>query len=86
MPRVNIIKGSIRNVVEEEQFEKLYKPNGWLLDLSEDIAKDKEPQIPLDLLNTESEVKNYIKMKKKQPKRFDDGLFYSDLEIGEENR
>lgn len=76
--RVNIIKGSIRNVVEEEQFEKLYKPNGWQLDMSEDNSKVKEQQIPLDLLNTVSEVKNYIKMTKKQPKHFDDGLFYSD--------
>lgn len=82
MPRVNIIKGSIRNVVDEEQFEKLYKPNGWRLDENQ---KD-ESQIPLDLLNTESEVKNYIKMKNKQPKHFNDGLFYSDLEVGEESR
>lgn len=84
--RVNIIKGSIRNVVDEEQFEKLYKPNGWRLDISEDNSKEKEPQIPLDLLNTETEVKNFIKMKNKQPKHFNDGLFYSDLEVGEESR
>lgn len=83
--RVNIIKGSIRNVVEEEQFEKLYKPNGWRLDISEEKTS-KEPQIPLDLLNTESEVKNYIKMTKKQPKHFDDGLFFSDLKVSEESR
>ncbi len=83
--RVNIIKGSIRNVVEEEQFEKLYKPNGWRLDINEDKT-NKEPQIPLDLLNTESEVKNYIKMTKKQPKHFNDGLFYSDLEVSEGSR
>lgn len=83
--RVNIIKGSIRNVVEEEQFEKLYKPNGWRLDDSVEDAS-KEPKIPLDILNTETEVKNYIKMTNKQPKKFNDGLFYSDIESSEGSR
>jgi len=32
MASVKIIKGSLRNVVDEVQFEKLYKPNGWRLD------------------------------------------------------
>lgn len=79
--QVNIIKGSIRNVVDERQFEKFYKPNGWRID---EVEKSNTTQVPLELLNTETEVKNYIKMTNKQPKHFDDGLFFSE-EKGREN-
>lgn len=78
MAQVNIIKGSIRNVVDEVQFEKLYKPNGWRIDAP--IPTKKEKQIPLDDLETETDVKNYIKMTKKQAKHFNDELFFSDGE------
>lgn len=74
MASVNIIKGSIRNVVDEVQFEKLYKPNGWVID--ESVEKTKKP-VP-DEIKTETELKNYIAMKNIKPKKFDDGLFYSD--------
>ncbi len=83
MAQVNIIKGSIRNVVDEVQFEKLYKPNGWRLDEPTNKRKQiesEEPRVPLEDLQTETDVKNYIKMTKKQPKHFNDGLFFSDGE------
>lgn len=75
MAQVNIIKGSIKNVVDELQFKKLYEPNGWRID---EMTTQQEIDVPLDLLRTETEVKNYISMTKKQPKHFDDGLFFSE--------
>lgn len=80
MSQVNIIKGSIKNIVDEEQFERLYKPNGWRIDDTIQ-AKNPKSEIPLNLLNTETEVRNYINMTKKQPKHFDDGLFFSDVNL-----
>ncbi len=79
MARVNIIKAGIKNVVEESIFEKLYKPNGWRINESID-SSEKNSDVPLKLLHTETEVKNYIKMTNKQPKHFDDGLFFSDIQ------
>lgn len=84
---VNIIKGNIKNTVDEKQFEKLYKPNGWVLDETI-IAQDKVQNV-IKTLNTEIEVKNFIKMTSKQKKKFDDKLFYSetlnDKKEGDEN-
>ena len=58
MEILNIIKGSIRNIVSKEQFDKLYKPNGWKID---DSIQTQENDI--DLVKTENELKNLQKMK-----------------------
>lgn len=75
MASVKIIKGRIRNIVDEALFEKIYKPNGWQLD--EDTIEDENP-IPKPL-QTATQLKNYQKMKNKSQKHFDDKLFRSDL-------
>ena len=75
MASVNIIKGKIRNIVDEALFEKIYKPNGWRLD-DEEIQ---EENIIPNSLQTATQLKNYQKMKNKSHKHFDDKLFYSDL-------
>ena len=43
MASLRIIKGSVRNVVDEVQFEKLYKPNGWKIDEFVDVEQPNEP-------------------------------------------
>ena len=68
-----IFKGmsyDIHNVVDEEQFEKIYKPKGWVLENQEEEKKDPY----LEELQKEEEIKNYKTMKSKKPKAFDDGL------------
>ena len=75
MASVKIIKGRIRNIVDEALFEKIYKPNGWRLD--EDAIEDENP-MPKPL-QTATQLKNYQKMKNKSQKQFDDKLFRSDL-------
>lgn len=75
MASVKIIKGRIRNIVDEALFEKIYKPNGWRLD-DEEIQ---EENIIPNSLQTATQLKNYQKMKSKSQKHFDDKLFYSDL-------
>lgn len=82
MASVKIIKGSLRNVVDERQFEKLYRPNGWRLDednvLSSQVDSDEVKAIKT--FSTEAEVNNFVKMKKKKPRKFDDKLFKEDIE------
>ena len=75
MASVKIIKGRIRNIVDEALFEKIYKPNGWRLD-DEEIQ---EENIIPNSLQTATQLKNYQKMKSKSQNHFDDKLFYSDL-------
>lgn len=75
MASVKIIKGRIRNIVDEALFEKMYKPNGWRLD-DEEI---KEEDVIPNSLQTATQLKNYQKMRNKSQKHFDDKLFYSDL-------
>lgn len=76
MASVKIIKGRIRNIVDEALFEKMYKPNGWRLD-DEEI---KEEDVIPNSLQTATQLKNYQKMRNKSQKHFDDKLFYSDIE------
>ena len=61
---------NIRNVVDKEQFEKIYKPKGWVKE--EDVVEAKDPYI--EDLKKEDEIKNYKAMRRKKPKAFDDGL------------
>ena len=72
---VKIRKGEIYNVVEERQFESVYKANGW--ELVEE-NKERKQDVPLEILHTETEVQNYIKMRSKTAKKFNDGLFKSE--------
>ena len=74
---VKIKKGDIYNVVSMEQYEQMYKPYGW--ELAEDIREQKQ-DIPLELLHSETEVHNYIKMQSKRVKKFNDGLLKSEAE------
>lgn len=69
---VKIKKGEICNVVTMEQYEEQYKRYGW------EIVKEggeKREEVPLDILQSETEVQNYIKMRAKRAKVFNDGLF-----------
>lgn len=71
MAELFIIKGSIKNVVSEEVFNRIYKPNGWVIDETrQPIQKDKV----VEELKTETELNNYTKMKKKTTKTFNDDL------------
>ena len=70
MAELFIIKGSIKNVVSEEVFNRIYKPNGWVIDETrQPVEKGIEEE-----LKTETELKNYTKMKKKTTKTFNDDL------------
>lgn len=70
MANLFIIKGSIRNVVDEAVYERIYKPEGWVIDETrQPVQKGVETE-----LKTEIELKNYTKMKKKTDKVFNDNL------------
>lgn len=78
MDNVNITKGGLRQTVSLQAFERMYKPNGWQIDEMgtppdkiQETVKSLEPK-------GEHEVINYLAMKKRVPKAFDDGLFKSD--------
>lgn len=70
MAELFIIKGSIRNVVDEAVYERVYKPNGWVID---ETRQPKLQGVEKEL-KTEAEMKNYSKMKKKSEKVFNDNL------------
>lgn len=70
MAELFIIKGSIRNVVDEAVYERVYKPNGWVID---ETRQPKLQGVEKEL-KTETEMKNYSKMKKKSEKVFNDNL------------
>ena len=65
----NIEKDGVKNVIDEAQYEAIYKPNGWKI-VSEEEPEIKEPTKPTD----EIEKKNRNKMKRVAPKKFDDKL------------
>ena len=75
MASVKIIKGKIRNMVDEMLYEKVYKPNGWSLD---EESEKQINEIP-ESIKTITQLKNYKKMVNKSQKNFDDKLFYSDI-------
>lgn len=74
---LHIIKGSVKSVVSKAQFERLYKPNGWVID-EDFVEKRDEAEETVKELKTETEKLNYLKMKKVKSKKFNDKLFYSD--------
>lgn len=67
----NIEKSGIKTVVDEMQFEKLYKPKGWKI-LSNAVTG--ELILPSDMY-AEQKIKNRNKAKKPLNDKFDDGLF-----------
>ena len=70
-----IFKGKTRDIynsVDLKTFEKIYKPKGW--QLADERPVNESDKIIREL-ETETKIKNYIKMQKKQDKQFDDGLF-----------
>lgn len=79
MDTVNITKGGLRQSVSRQAFEQQYRPNGWVIDESEPPTPD-ETQETVKRLAYESEIKNYLAMKKRVPKKFDDGLFISETQ------
>lgn len=70
MANIFIIKGSIKNVVDEAVFERIYKPNGWVID----TTRQPQPKTVEQELVMEDKIKNYTKAKKKTDKVFNDDL------------
>lgn len=74
---VYIIKDGIHNVVDEEQFERIYKPKGWCLTDSHYNEFVEGEATPVEVVGVdEVKIINYTKMakKKKQSNKFDDKL------------
>ena len=65
----NIEKGSVKTVVDEMQFEKIYKPQGWK------VVNDAETGELINNINAEGKIKNINKIKKVKDEKFNDGLF-----------
>lgn len=61
MEFLHIIKGDIKNIVTREQFERIYKPQGWEI---EDAIETTE----------EDKIKNFNLVQRHKRKYFDDGL------------
>lgn len=75
----NIEKSGIKNVIDEAQFEKIYKPKGWK------IVGDAETGelIAASDVHAETKIRNKARMQKVKPQKFDDGLFKEEKEDGE---
>ena len=65
----NIEKGSVKTVIDETQFEKIYKPQGWK------VVSNAETGELINNINAEGKIKNINKMKKVKDEKFNDGLF-----------
>ena len=67
----NIEKSGIKTAVDEMQFEKIYKPQGWR------IVSDAETGEPISSSDRDAEakIKNRNRAKKPLADKFDDGLF-----------
>ena len=65
----NIEKESVKTVVDEIQFEKIYKPKGWK------VVSNAETGELIKDINAEEKIKNINKMKKVKDEKFNDGLF-----------
>lgn len=71
MKSVYIKKDGIVNVVDEAQFNSIYKPAGWVIDKA---AESTSAEKIIKELKTQTKIKNYTNMKKDSKKAFDDGL------------
>ena len=65
----NIEKESVKTVVDEIQFEKIYKPKGWKV-----VSNAETGELIRDI-HVEEKIKNINKMKKVKDEKFNDGLF-----------
>ena len=65
----NIEKGSVKTVIDEMQFEKIYKPQGWK------VVSNAETGELINNIKAEGKIKNINKMKKVKDEKFNDGLF-----------
>lgn len=73
-----IFKGehnSVENIVDEAQYEKIYKPKGW--EIVEETKPSEEAKT-IEELKTEQKVKNYTQAKNKKQVVFDDNLIKKD--------
>lgn len=60
---------NIENIVDEETYEKRYRPAGW------EVVGQTATEKPIESkLKTDEKISAYNEMKRKQPKKFDDGL------------
>lgn len=68
MKFLKIIKDGIDNVVDEVQFEKIYKPYGWKI-----VGDEGAPELTS---SPQDEIikKNNARMKRQPEKKFDDKL------------
>lgn len=60
---------NIENIVDEETFEKRYKPAGW-----EVVGQSTEQVAVENELKSVEKIKALNEMKRKRTKKFDDGL------------
>ena len=72
----DIEKNGIKNVIDERQYERIYKPKGWKITgiVGEDTRETEIPTSPRD----EIIIKNTDKMKRTKEKKFDDKLIKDD--------
>ena len=61
----------VRTTVNREQYEKTYKPKGWIINPVERESEDEN----IPLLKTATKIKNYTKMINTRDYEFNDGLF-----------
>jgi len=74
---VNIIKGKLQQQVSEQAFEKLFKPNGWIVDEGYKPQADETHEMVLTM--SESNAKNLLADKKRTLRAFDDKIFKSEV-------
>lgn len=75
---INIKKGGLKQTVSRQAYESMYKPYGWEIDETEISCDEIQETVKSLEPKGEYEVKNYLAMKKREPKKFDDGLFRSE--------
>lgn len=67
----NIEKSGIKTVIDEHQYEAIYKPKGWKISGIAAGEADVTPTSPTD----ETQIKNKARMRKaSEKKNFDDDL------------
>lgn len=60
----HIKNGTVTNYVDEDMFNRVYKPAGWVIDPAfHQVPQDEQKRI-LEVKGNETELKNYNKMKK----------------------
>ena len=74
---VNIIKGSLRQQVSQQAFERMYQPNGWIID-NVGLPQEDETQAIVKTMS-EANAKNFIADKRRTARKFDDKIFKSEV-------